>query len=207
MKSYQIAVIPGDGIGLEVVPATVKVLDKVAALAGFKLEYTNFDYSCEYYVKNGQMMSDDGLERLRDFDDIYLGAVGYPGVADHVSLWGLLIPIRRTFEQYINIRPVRLLRGLESPLKNIGPNDIDFVIVRENNEGEYSEIGGRLYAGTERKLSLPVVVLIVLCAMLLSLQGIIEAIMLHLLQNLMASFTPCHFGMSVLLQLRLSIQM
>lgn len=151
MKNYKIALIPGDGIGLEVVPATVKVLDKIAALSGFQFEYTEFDYSCEYYAKNGKMMPDDALDRLRDFDDIYLGAVGYPGVPDHVSLWGLLIPIRRTFSQYINIRPVRLLRGLESPLKNVGPNDVDFMIVRENNEGEYSEIGGRLYAGTEQE--------------------------------------------------------
>ena len=153
MSSYQIALIPGDGIGQEVIPASVRVLDRVAALGGFSLEYESFDYSCEYYAKNGRMMPEDGLERLRDFDGIFLGAVGYPGVPDHVSLWGLLIPIRRTFEQYVNLRPVRLLRGLESPLKGVGPDDIDFLIVRENNEGEYSEIGGRLYEGTDFELA------------------------------------------------------
>ena len=153
MSSYQIALIPGDGIGQEVIPASVRVLDRVAALGGFSLEYESFDCSCEYYVKNGRMMPEDGLDRLRDFNGIFLGAVGYPGVPDHVSLWGLLIPIRRTFEQYVNLRPVRLLRGLESPLKGVGPDDIDFLIVRENNEGEYSEIGGRLYEGTDFELA------------------------------------------------------
>ena len=149
MTNYRIALIPGDGIGNEVIPASVRVLDKVAASHGFGLEYEAFDYSCETYRQTGRMMPEDGLERLRDFDDIFLGAVGYPGVPDHVSLWGLLIPIRRSFEQYVNVRPVRLLKGIESPLKNVKPGDIDFLIVRENNEGEYSEIGGRLYEGTE----------------------------------------------------------
>lgn len=150
MKEYRIAVVPGDGIGNEVVPAAVKVLDQVAALGGFKLSYQNFDYSCEYYVRNGKMMADDGLDRLRDHDAIFLGAVGFPGVPDHVSLWGLLIPIRRKFQQYVNLRPVRLLKGISSPLKN--PGEIDFYIVRENNEGEYSTIGGRLYEGTREEV-------------------------------------------------------
>ena len=138
MNTYQIAVIPGDGIGKEVIPESLQVLDLVAAKCGFQLKYKNYNYSCEYYMKHGKMMPDDGLDRLRNSDGIFLGAVGYPGVPDHVSLWGLLIPIRRTFEQYVNLRPVRLLKGIESPLKN--PGAIDFYIVRENNEGEYSSI-------------------------------------------------------------------
>ncbi len=150
MSNYQIALIPGDGIGQEVIPAAGRVLDKVAALGGFSLTYQSYDYSCEHYAKHGKMMPDDGLDRLRDSDGIFLGAVGFPGVPDHVSLWGLLIPIRRTFQQYVNLRPVRLLRGIASPLKN--PGDIDFYIVRENNEGEYSSIGGRLHEGTDHEL-------------------------------------------------------
>ena len=151
MTTHRIALIPGDGIGNEVIPASVRVLDKVAASHGFGLAYKTFDYSCETYRRTGRMMPEDGLDRLRDFDDIFLGAVGYRNVPDHVSLWGLLIPIRRSFEQYVNVRPVRLLKGIESPLKNVKPGDIDFLIVRENNEGEYSEIGGRLYEGTEHE--------------------------------------------------------
>ncbi|MEZ5040520.1 MAG: tartrate dehydrogenase [Saprospiraceae bacterium] len=150
MNTYQITLLPGDGIGQEVIPESVKVLDKVAALAGFQLVYKNYDYSCQYYKANGKMMPDDGLDRLRDCDSIFLGAVGFPGVPDHVSLWGLLIPIRRTFQQYVNLRPVRLLKGIASPLKN--PGEIDFYIVRENNEGEYSSIGGRLYEGTDSEM-------------------------------------------------------
>ncbi len=151
MTTYRIALIPGDGIGNEVIPASVRVLDKVAATHGFGLHYETFPYSCAHYRDTGRMMPEDGLERLRDSDAIFLGAVGDPSVPDHVSLWGLLIPIRRAFEQYVNLRPVRLLRGIESPLKKIKPGDIDFYIVRENNEGEYSEIGGRLYEGTEHE--------------------------------------------------------
>lgn len=150
MNTYTIALIPGDGIGQEVIPEAVRVLDSVAALSGFRLAYSHYDWSCERYSKAGKMMPEDGLERLRDSDAIFLGAVGYPGVPDHVSLWGLLIPIRRQFEQYVNLRPVRLLKGVESPLK--APGEIDFYIVRENNEGEYSSAGGRLYEGTEHEL-------------------------------------------------------
>jgi len=146
MNTYHIATVPGDGIGKEVIPASVKVLDAVAALCGFRLTYQNFDYSCEYYSHHGTMMPEDGLDRLRDSDGIFLGAVGYPGVPDHVSLWGLLIPIRRGFQQYVNLRPVRLLEGISSPLAS--PGEIDFYIVRENNEGEYSSIGGRLHQDT-----------------------------------------------------------
>lgn len=150
MKSYHIATVPGDGIGKEVIPASVMVLDAVANLCGFQLSYQNFEYSCEYYKKHGQMMPEDGLDRLRDSDGIFLGAVGYPGVPDHVSLWGLLIPIRRGFQQYVNLRPVRLLEGIRSPLAE--PGEIDFYIVRENNEGEYSSIGGRLHEGTPHEV-------------------------------------------------------
>jgi len=115
--------------------------------------WTHFDWSCEVYTRTGRMMPEDGLEQLRRFDAIYLGAVGFPGVPDHVSLWGLLIPIRREFHQYVNLRPVRLLRGVRSPLAGRGPADIDMLIVRENNEGEYSEIGGRLYRDTPHELA------------------------------------------------------
>ncbi|MDZ7934666.1 MAG: isocitrate/isopropylmalate family dehydrogenase [Emticicia sp.] len=152
MNKYRIASIPGDGIGLEVVAESIKVLDVVSAECGFKLDYTSYDYSCEYYAKNGKMMPDDGLDRLRDSDGIFLGAVGFPGVPDHISLWGLLIPIRRAFQQYINLRPVKLMQGINSPLKN--PGEIDFYIVRENNEGEYSSIGGMLYEGTELEMAM-----------------------------------------------------
>ena len=148
MHHYTIALIPGDGIGREVVPAGVRVLEAAAAEFGFGFRWRSFDWSCETYRHSGKMMPDDGIERLKEVDAIYLGAVGFPGVPDHVSLWGLLIPIRRHLEQYVNLRPVRLLRGMESPLRGRGPGDIDFVVVRENNEGEYSEIGGRLYGGT-----------------------------------------------------------
>jgi tartrate dehydrogenase/decarboxylase/D-malate dehydrogenase len=149
MGTYKIAVIPGDGIGLEVVPAAIEVLDRVALEHQFKLGWNFLDWGCERYVSTGQMLPPDGLERLRDHDAIFLGAVGRPDVPDHVSLWGLLIPIRRTFRQYVNLRPVRLFPGLRSPLAGRGPEDIDFVIVRENNEGEYSQVGGRLYEGTD----------------------------------------------------------
>jgi len=150
--SYQIAVIPGDGIGLEVVPEGIRVLDAAAATHNFDVTWKTFDWSCETYTKTGHMMPDDGLEQLREYDAIYLGAVGFPGVPDHISLWGLLIPIRRAFNQYVNLRPVRLLAGIESPLRNRGPAEIDMMIVRENVEGEYSEIGGRLYEGTDNEV-------------------------------------------------------
>jgi len=150
MSTYHIATIPGDGIGKEVIPESVKVLETVATKCGFNLDFKYYDYSCEHYKNHGNMMPDDGLDRLSDSDGIFLGAVGYPGVPDHVSLWGLLIPIRRTFQQYVNLRPVRLLKGIPSPLRD--PGDVDFYIVRENNEGEYSSVGGKLYEGTEQEL-------------------------------------------------------
>lgn len=153
-RTYQIAVIPGDGIGREVVPEAISVLEAAARRFQFQLDWQHFDWSCEGYLKTGRMMPPDGLDQLRPFDAIYLGAVGYPEVPDHVSLWGLLIPIRRGFRQYVNLRPVRLMAGIEPAVKNFQPGQIDFCIVRENSEGEYSEIGGRLYQGTEQELAI-----------------------------------------------------
>ena len=153
---HRIAVIPGDGIGKEVVPEGMRVLEGAGSRFGFDLEWKTFDWSCEVYARTGRMMPEDGLDQLRHFEAIYLGAVGFPGVPDHVSLWGLLIPIRRSFRQYINLRPVRLLKGVRSPLAGRGPREIDMVIVRENNEGEYSEIGGRLYRGTPEEAAVQV---------------------------------------------------
>ncbi len=153
MSRYRIAVIPGDGIGKEVVPEGIRVLEAAGRRFGIEFEWQAFDWSCETYQKTGRMMPADGIEQLRDFDSIFLGAVGWPGVPDHISLWGLLIPIRREFQQYVNLRPVRLLKGVSSPLRDRGPEDIDFFVVRENCEGEYSEIGGRLYSGTAAEMA------------------------------------------------------
>jgi len=152
MKRYQIAVIPGDGIGKEVVPEGLRVLEAAGAKYGLKLSWDSFPWSCEYYAKHGRMMPEDGLQQIRAHDAIFLGAVGFPGVPDHISLWGLLIPIRREFRQYANLRPVRLMPGVQSPLRDLKPGDIDFYIVRENNEGEYSSIGGRIYDGTDDEI-------------------------------------------------------
>ncbi|WP_435825489.1 tartrate dehydrogenase [Nocardia niwae] len=138
MSGYRIATIPGDGIGVDVTEAAVRVLD--AVLPG--LEWTEFDWSCENYLRTGAMMPPDGPQRLAGFDAILLGAVGFPGVPDHASLWGLLIPLRRAFGQYVNLRPVRLLPGTESALRDRTADDLDILIVRENSEGEYSRIGG-----------------------------------------------------------------
>ncbi len=146
MKRYDIAVIPGDGIGKEVMPEALRVLDAAAAAHGFGLQWRHFDWSCETYRTTGRMMPEDGIAQLRDHDSILLGAVGFPGVPDHVSLWGLLIPIRREFDQYVNLRPVRLLPGITPPVRH---THIDFWVVRENTEGEYSQMGGRFKAGTE----------------------------------------------------------
>ena len=154
MSHYRIASIPGDGIGQEVIPAGIQVAEVLAQRFGFSIAFKHFDWSCQTYLNTGTMMPKEGLEQLQSFDAIFLGAVGWPSVPDHVSLWGLLIPIRRHFDQYVNIRPVRLLKGIESPLAGRGPEDIDFVIVRENCEGEYSESGGRMYAGTEQEIVL-----------------------------------------------------
>lgn len=153
MAHYRIAVIPGDGIGKEVVPEGLKALEAVGRKCDISYEFRHFDWSCETYAATGKMMPEDGLDQLSGFDAIFLGAVGFPGVPDHVSLWGLLIPIRRHFHQYVNLRPVRMMPGLPCPLAGRSPADIDYWIVRENNEGEYSEIGGRLHAGTDHELA------------------------------------------------------
>jgi tartrate dehydrogenase/decarboxylase/D-malate dehydrogenase len=153
MKNYRIATIPGDGIGTEVVPEGIRVLDAVARKDGFRLTWDEMPWSCRHYRETGRMMPEDALERIRGHDAIFLGAVGFPGVPDHISLWGLLIPIRRGFRQYANVRPVRLIEGVASPLRDRKPGDIDICIVRENCEGEYSAVGGRMYEGTDDEIA------------------------------------------------------
>ncbi len=152
-RRYRIAAIPGDGIGRETVPEGIRVLDAAAARFGFTLDYAHYDWSCETWHRTGAMMPADGLDRLRESDAILLGAVGFPGVPDHVSLWGLLIPIRRGFDQYVNLRPCRLMPGARTPLAGRTEADIDFYVVRENTEGEYSSVGGRMFEGTEREFA------------------------------------------------------
>lgn len=148
MQTYRIAVIAGDGIGPEVIAEGVKVLEAAAALdGGFRFEFTHFPWGCEYYLKEGRMMSADGIDQLRGFDAILLGAVGYPGVPDHISLWDLLLTIRKSFDQYVNLRPVKLLRGAPCPLKDAAAEDIDMIFVRENSEGEYAGSGSWLFKG------------------------------------------------------------
>jgi tartrate dehydrogenase/decarboxylase / D-malate dehydrogenase len=154
MKNFKIAVIPGDGIGKETVPEGMRVLDAVAAKFDLAFAWDEFDWSCETYAATGRMMPEDGLDQIKGHDSIFLGAVGFPGVPDHISLWGLLIPIRRDFRQYVNLRPVRLFDGVPCPLAGRAPGDIDYYVVRENNEGEYSNSGGRIYAGTEEEIVL-----------------------------------------------------
>ena len=144
MKTYKIALIPGDGIGPEVITEGVKVLNKISVLDGsFKFEFTEFPWGCEFYNAHGRMMDEDGLEQLRKFDAIYLGAVGFPGVPDHISLWDLLLKIRKGFDQYINLRPIKLLQGAPCPLK--GDPEIDMLVIRENSEGEYAGAGDWLF--------------------------------------------------------------
>jgi len=153
MPTVRVAVIPGDGIGPEVVNEAVRVLGACARVEPeLRLEYRYFDWGCDYYLAHRAMMPDDGLEQLRGFDAVFLGAVGAPSVPDHVSLWGLLLPIRRGFDQYVNLRPTRLWPGVEGPLRRFGPGDIDFVVVRENSEGEYSNMGGRLRPHTSQEV-------------------------------------------------------
>jgi tartrate dehydrogenase/decarboxylase/D-malate dehydrogenase len=143
VSKYRIAVIEGDGIGKEVVPEGIRVLEAVGKVFNLSFEWQHFPWSCETWHATGKMMPDDGIEQLRDFDAIFLGAVGYPGVPDHISLWGLLIPIRRAFDQYVNLRPCTLMEGVPSPLHPDLARNIDFWVVRENVEGEYSEIDRR----------------------------------------------------------------
>lgn len=149
MPKYKIAVIPGDGIGNEVIPEGIRVLESVGKRFGIQFEWDRRNWSCEHFHRHGRMMPEGALETIKKHDAIFLGAVGFPGVPDHVSLWQLLIPIRREFRQYVNLRPVRVLRGMTSPLAGRTAKDIDFYVVRENVEGEYSQIGGRMNAGTE----------------------------------------------------------
>jgi len=146
MTTHKIAVIAGDGIGPEVIDVGVKVLKEVARLDGsFNFEFTYFPWGCEYYKETGRMMAEDGMEQLKNFDAIFLGAVGAPGVPDHISLWDLLLIIRKQFDQYINLRPVKLLKGAPCPLKDVPAEDIDMTFVRENTEGEYAGSGSWLY--------------------------------------------------------------
>jgi len=153
MVKHRIAVIAGDGIGKEVVPEGLRVLEAAGKRFGIGFEWTTFDWSCDYYAKHGRMMPEDWFETLSGFEAIYYGAVGWPAsVPDHVSLWGSLIQFRRRFDQYVNLRPCRLMPGIPSPLANRKPGDIDFVVVRENTEGEYSSVGGRMYEGTDREV-------------------------------------------------------
>ncbi|GAB4452050.1 MAG: tartrate dehydrogenase [Rhodocyclaceae bacterium] len=153
-KTFRIATIPGDGIGREVVPEGCRVLDAAAAKFGISLAWDWIEWaSCEYYAAHGRMMPEDWFERIHGHDAIFFGAVGWPqAVPDHVSLWGSLLQFRRRFDQYINLRPVRLMPGMPCPLAGRRPGDIDFVVVRENTEGEYSSIGGRMFEGSEREL-------------------------------------------------------
>ncbi len=153
MRQYRIAVIPGDGVGPEVMKECVKIMDTAAELDGrFSFVYEEFPWGCEYYLKTGVMMPADGMEILKGFDAILLGAVGFPGVPDHISLRDLLLRIRHDFDQYINLRPVKLLKGAVCPLAGAGPEEIDMTFIRENSEGEYSGQGAWLYKGTPREV-------------------------------------------------------
>ena len=155
MKKHRIAVIAGDGIGPEVISEGVKVLKHIAERdKSFEVEFTNFEWGCEYYLRTGKMMPDDAIETLSKYDAIYLGAVGYPGVPDHISLWDLLLKIRHEFDQYVNLRPVKLLKGAPCPLKDVKCEDIDMVVVRENSEGEYAGAGDWLYKGQDNEVVL-----------------------------------------------------
>lgn len=157
MKKYKIAVIPGDGVGVEVIPEGLKVLRRVGEVTGsFEIVTTDHPWSCQWYLEHGRMMPEDGIDQLRDSDAIYLGAVGFPGVPDHISLWGLLLPIRREFDQYVNLRPVQLFEGIEGPLRNRGPEDINILCVRENTEGEYVGMGGRFRQGDPEESAIQV---------------------------------------------------
>jgi tartrate dehydrogenase/decarboxylase/D-malate dehydrogenase len=150
-KNYRIALIPGDGIGKEVVPEGVRVLEAVGRACGIGFRWDEYPWSCEYRAKHGRMMPVDALQTIRHHDAIFFGACGFPGVPDHVSLWEMLIPMRREFDLYVNLRPVRLMPGIRSPLAGRAVGDIDFFVVRENTEGEYSSIGGRIFGGTDRE--------------------------------------------------------
>ncbi len=155
MKSYRIAVIPGDGIGVETIAEAVQTLRVACEVhGGIKLTFDHYPWGCTYYLQHGRMMPEDGLRILGDYEAILFGAVGFPTVPDHISLWGLLLPIRQGFDQYINLRPVKLLPGIPSPLRNKGPQEIDFICVRENTEGEYAGVGGRTHRGSPNEVAI-----------------------------------------------------
>ncbi|MBV9220821.1 MAG: tartrate dehydrogenase, partial [Methylobacteriaceae bacterium] len=157
MTEYRIAAIPGDGIGAEVIPAGLKVLDATAQRdGGFALRVTTLPWGSSFFRRHGRLMPEDGLEQLRGFDAIYFGAVGDPQIADHVTLWGLRLPICQGFDQYANVRPTRILPGLTSPLRNCGSADLDWIIVRENTEGEYSGAGGRVHRSLAEEVGVEV---------------------------------------------------
>ena len=160
MRTYAIASIPGDGIGKDVIEVGTRVLRAVQDLHGdFLLEFEDFPWSCAYYLEHGRMMPEDGLKTLETFDAIYLGAVGFPKlVPDHVSLWGLLLPIRKTFDLYVNLRPCKLLPGTQGILRDKGAGDIDFLCVRENTEGEYAGAGGRVHVGSPHEVAIQSIV-------------------------------------------------
>ncbi|MCE5244067.1 MAG: tartrate dehydrogenase [Desulfobacteraceae bacterium] len=150
-STYNIAVIAGDGIGREVMPEGMRVLEEVGHRCGIGFNWLEYPWSCDYYRAHGRMCPEDAMETLSKSDSIFLGAIGQPDVPDHISLWQLLMPIRRSFDQYVNLRPVRLFRGISCPLAGMKPGDIDYYVVRENSEGEYSQIGGRMFTGTPRE--------------------------------------------------------
>ena len=156
MKNYKIASIAGDGIGKEVLPESLKILKETAKKHQFKIQFDEFEFaSCDYYQKHGKMLPNDWKEKIGSHDAIFFGAVGDPAkVPDHISLWGSLLKFRREFDQYINLRPVKLMPGVPCPLANKNPGDIDMLIVRENTEGEYSSVGGKMYAGTDREIAI-----------------------------------------------------
>jgi tartrate dehydrogenase/decarboxylase / D-malate dehydrogenase len=147
-KRHKVAVIPGDGIGQEVIPAALSVLEAVASRCSFAFDLVEFPWGCAYYAKNKRMMAPEAFEQLAEFPVIYFGAVGDPSVPDHIAVWELILPLRQRFDQYVNLRPMRLFPGVRSPLADRGPSDIDMICVRENSEGEYAGIGGRVHAGT-----------------------------------------------------------
>jgi tartrate dehydrogenase/decarboxylase / D-malate dehydrogenase len=155
VKKLKIAVIAGDGVGPEVINEGIKVLNKVASIdSTFQFDFTYFPWGCEFYSKHGKMMDDDGIEQLKEFDAIYLGAVGFPGVPDHISLWDLLLKIRKSFNQYVNIRPVTLLKGAKTALNDVKREDINMLFIRENSEGEYSGAGDWLFKGQDHEVVL-----------------------------------------------------
>ncbi len=154
MNEYNIAVIPGDGIGVEVVESAIKILDATSKINNFKLNYKYYEWGSEYFIKNKMMMPENALNLLAESDSIFLGAIGHPDIQDHITLNGLLLPIRRKFDQYVCIRPSVLFPGVNSPLKNVEDGDIDIVVVRENTEGEYANVGGFQYQDSNDEIAI-----------------------------------------------------